>query len=70
MVKPIIKENSFSVEDIHKIREYHYETTKTLSRSERIKEINERANRVSKATKQKKLKKKSLQQFNRIGNQL
>ena len=37
MNKPIIKENSFSVEDIHKIREYHYEQTKELSSDEFIK---------------------------------
>lgn len=57
MTKPIIKENSFSVDDIHKIREYHYETTKTLSRADRIKEIKERADRVSKKLKQNKTEK-------------
>lgn len=42
MDKPIIKENSFSVDDIHKLREYHYETTKHLSDEEIINEINEK----------------------------
>lgn len=43
MDKPILKENSFSVDDIHKMRKYHYEKTKNLSSDEFIKGINERA---------------------------
>jgi len=39
MKKLILKKNSFLVEDIHKLREYHYEKTKNLSTEERIKEI-------------------------------
>ena len=34
MEKPIISPD-FTVEDIHKIREYHYELTKNMSREER-----------------------------------
>jgi hypothetical protein len=34
MNKPIISEN-FNVNDIHKIREYHYELTKNMSVEER-----------------------------------
>lgn len=57
MNKPVIKENSFSVEDIHKIREYHYEQTKNLSSDEFIKEINERAKKVRNDIKKAKKKK-------------
>ena len=53
MDKPIIKD-SFSVDDIHKIREYHYEMTKNLSREERIKEIKDKANKVKEELKRKK----------------
>ena len=54
MEKPKIKEGSFSVEDIHKIREYHYEMTKNLSRKERIKEIEEKAEIIRKELKKRK----------------
>ena len=57
MDKPVLKENSFSVDDIHKIREYHYETTKNLSDDEFIKEINERAKKVRDDIKKAKKKK-------------
>lgn len=60
MTKPIIKEDSFSVDDIHKIREYHYEKTKNLSTEERIKEIRERADKVRKELKQKKAERKAV----------
>ena len=53
MDKPIIKD-SFSVDDIHKIREYHYEMTKNLSREEKIKEIKDKANKVKEELKRKK----------------
>lgn len=42
MNKPDFK-NSFSVEDIHKLREYHYEKTKNFIGEELINEINEKA---------------------------
>ncbi len=58
MNKPVFKENSFSVNDIHKIREYHYEQTKNLSNEEFIKEINERAKKVRNDVK--KIKKKKM----------
>ena len=56
MKKPIIKEGSFSVDDIHKIREYHYEMTKNLSSKERIKEIEEKAEKVRKELRKRKEK--------------
>ena len=57
MNKPVIKENSFSVEDIHKIREYHYEQTKNLSGDEFIKEIKEKEKKERKEKKKAKKKK-------------
>ena len=47
MEKPIFKD-SFSVDDIHKLREYHYEMTKDMTTEERIKEINDKADEVEK----------------------
>lgn len=57
MTKPFIKENSFSVDDIHKVREYHYEMTKNMTRDERLREIKERAKIVRRQLKQKDIKK-------------
>lgn len=57
MDKPVLKENSFSVDDIHRIREYHYEQTKHLSDDEFIKEINEKAKKVRDDIKKAKKKK-------------
>ena len=37
MNKPKLKKDSFSVDDIHKIREYNYERTKNLSSKDLIK---------------------------------
>ncbi len=59
MNKPVLKKNSFSVDDIHKLREYHYEKTKNLSTEERIKEISDSAKRVKKNIE--KARKKKLQ---------
>ena len=53
MRRPIIKD-SFSVDDIHKIREYHYEMTKNLSREEKIKEIKDKADKVKEELRRKK----------------
>lgn len=47
MTKPNLK-NSFSVEDIHKLREYHYETTKNFSEKEFIDDINKKAEKFKK----------------------
>ncbi len=57
MDKPVFKENSFSVDDIHRIREYHYEKTKNLSDDEFIKDINERAKKVRDDIKRSKKRK-------------
>ena len=45
MEKPIFKD-SFSVDDIHKLGEYHYEMTKNMTTEERIKEINDKDDEV------------------------
>ena len=58
MDKPVFKNNSFSVDDIHRLREYHYEMTKNLSKEERIREINEKADRVKREMRERKAKKK------------
>lgn len=42
MNKPIISDN-FTVDDIHKIREYHYETTKNMSSEDRDKYYEDKA---------------------------
>ena len=55
MTKPVIKD-SLSVDDIHKIREYHYEMTKNFSTEERLKEINDKAEKVRKELGHKNIK--------------
>ena len=40
ITKPVISSN-FTIEDIHKIREYHYELTKNMTTQERINFYNE-----------------------------
>ena len=45
MKKPVIRD-SFSVDDIHRVRKYHYETTKNLSKEERLEEIRKKAENV------------------------
>lgn len=47
LIKPTLK-NSLSVEEIHKIREYHYSITKDFSSEELIEYINNEANKVRK----------------------
>ena len=42
MTKPILSDN-FTIEDIHKLREYHYEVTKDMSFEEREAFYNEGA---------------------------
>ena len=56
MDKPILKD-SFSVDDIHRLREYHYEITKDMTREERIKEINDKAEKFEKEMKERRDKK-------------
>ena len=50
MNKPIIND-SLSVDEIHKIREYHYEITKNMSNKEVADEINKEASKFKKKLK-------------------
>jgi hypothetical protein len=56
MEKPNISPN-FTVEDIHKIREYHYELTKNMPFEERVAFYREGAKEFQKYLAERKLKK-------------
>ena len=56
MEKPILSPN-FTIEDIHKIREYNYEMTKNMSTEEMCEYINNRAKNVLKEMAEYKAKK-------------
>ena len=60
MNKPIIKENSFSVDEIHKIREYHYEMTKNMTNKEIVDEINKKAKEFKEKMREKRKKKEAV----------
>ena len=47
----------FTVEDIHKIREYHYELTKDMTTQEKINFYNEGGRAFLKEMEERKLKK-------------
>lgn len=47
MNKPVISDK-FTIEDIHKIREYNFERRKSLSIKERLEEIKKAANECEK----------------------
>jgi hypothetical protein len=58
MIKPDISPN-FTVEDIHKIREYNYEMTKHMTFDERMKRHNKSAEKLLREIEElKKLKNK------------
>ena len=46
MNKPIFEKGSFSVDDIHRVREYHHEITKDMSSKERRNYINSEAEKT------------------------
>ena len=56
ITKPIIS-TYFTIEDIHKIREYHYELTKDMTTQERINFYNEGGRAFLKEMKERKLQK-------------
>ena len=56
MEKPILSPN-FTIEDIHKIREYHYELTKDMTSQERINFYNEGGRAFLKEIQERKLQK-------------
>lgn len=53
MNKPDLKD-SFSVDDIHKLREYNYEKNKSLTNAERLNLINKKAKEFKKEIKKSK----------------
>ncbi len=55
MTKPVIKD-SFSVDDIHKIREYHYEMTKNMTDKKIIDDINKEAEKFKRKLKARRKK--------------
>ena len=59
MTKPVFKD-SFSVDDIHKLREYNYEVTKNMTSEERINYINSKADKVRKRIEKIKKEKNKL----------
>ena len=56
IAKPIISPD-FTIEDIHKIREYHYELTKDMTTQERINFYNEGGRAFLKEMEERKLQK-------------
>ncbi len=56
VTKPDISPD-FTVDDIHKIREYHYELTKNMTRQERMDFYNEGAKKFLKEMEEQKLQK-------------
>ena len=56
MNKPVLSPN-FTIEDIHKLREYNYYQTKDMSRQERIDYYNTRGMEVQKEIQARKLQK-------------
>jgi len=53
MEKPILSP-SFTIEDIHKIREYNYEVTKNLCKKDKLKYYNEKGYNAQKLIEQLK----------------
>lgn len=56
IAKPVISPN-FTNEDIHKIREYHYELTKDMTMQEKINFYNEGGRDFLKEMEERKLRK-------------
>ncbi|GFH90962.1 hypothetical protein IMSAG025_00978 [Muribaculaceae bacterium] len=56
MNRPVLSPN-FTVEDIHKLREYNYYQTKDMSQQERIDYYNTRGMEVQKEIQARKLQK-------------
>ena len=56
VTKPDISPD-FTIDDIHKIREYHYELTKNMTRQEKMAFYNEGAKEFLKEMEERKLQK-------------
>lgn len=59
MEKPILSPN-FTIEDIHKLREYNYYLTKDMTSQERRDHYNKRGMEVHRQIQERKLQKMSL----------
>jgi hypothetical protein len=58
ITKPVISSN-FTIEDIHKIREYHYELTKNMTTQERINFYNEGGRAFQMEMEERKMQKQA-----------
>lgn len=59
MNKPVLSPN-FTIEDIHKLREYNYEMTKDMTDKERMDYYNKSGREVQRKIQERKLQKTSL----------
>ena len=57
MSKPTLSKD-FTIDDIHKLREYNYEQTKNMSLQERIEYYNEKGHKIHRLIQSKKREKK------------
>ena len=53
-MKPLEISPDFTIEDIHKIREYNYEMTKNMTRQEKMDYYNERGRKVQRILEERK----------------
>ena len=53
-MKPLDISPDFTIEDIHKIREYNYEMTKNMTRQEKMDYYNERGRKVQRILEERK----------------
>lgn len=54
IMKPLDISPDFTIEDIHKIREYNYEMTKNMTRQEKMDYYNERGRKVQRILEERK----------------
>ena len=65
MEKPILSDD-FTIEDIHKLREYNYEKTKDLTRQEKMDYYNNKGKEFLKKLEQEKMQKKNAEKKENI----
>lgn len=63
IAEPIISPD-FTIEDIHKIREYHYELTKDMTTEEKIRFYNEGGKKFLKKMEERKRQKEEIKKHN------
>ena len=54
IMKPLDISPDFTIEDIHKIREYNYEMTKNMTRQEKMDYYNDRGRKVQRILEERK----------------